>query len=65
MSVDQGMVRTEIIGLGGGIGRTALMAKGETLEYGELRITFDDFDLSDFDPEAGKKRSMSTSTIRT
>jgi cytochrome c-type biogenesis protein CcmF len=54
MSVDQGVVRVELLGLGGGIGRTAVLAKGESLSYGELAITFDDFDLSDFDPEAGK-----------
>jgi cytochrome c-type biogenesis protein CcmF len=54
MSVDQGVVRVELLGLGGGIGRTVMLSKGETLTYKELRITFDDFDLSDFDPEAGK-----------
>jgi cytochrome c-type biogenesis protein CcmF len=54
MSVDQGMVRIEILGLSGGIGRTAVLHKGETLSYEDLRIRFDDFDLSEFDPEAGK-----------
>jgi hypothetical protein len=54
MSVDQGLVRVELLGLGGGIGRTAVLHKGETLAYDGLKITFDDFDLSDFDPEAGK-----------
>jgi cytochrome c-type biogenesis protein CcmF len=54
MSVDQGVVRVELVGLGGGIGRTAVMSKSETLSYKDLRITFDDFDLSDFDPEAGR-----------
>jgi cytochrome c-type biogenesis protein CcmF len=54
MSVDQGVVRVEILGLGGGIGRTVVLAKGETLDYKGLKITFEDFDLSDFDPEAGK-----------
>jgi cytochrome c-type biogenesis protein CcmF len=54
MSVDQGVVRVEVLGLGGGVGRTATLAKGETLAYKDLSITFDDFDLSDFDPEAGK-----------
>ncbi len=54
MSVDQGVVRVELLGLGGGIGRTVVLSKGETLAYKELQITFDDFDLSDFDPEAGK-----------
>jgi hypothetical protein len=30
------------------------MSKGETLSYENLQIAFDDFDLSDFDPEAGR-----------
>jgi cytochrome c-type biogenesis protein CcmF len=54
MSVDQGVVRVEIVGLSGGIGRTVVMAKGETVNYKGLEIGFDDFDMSDFDPEAGK-----------
>ena len=54
MSVDQGVVRVEILGLGGGIGRTVVLAKGETRHYKGLEIVFDDFDLSDFAPEAGK-----------
>jgi cytochrome c-type biogenesis protein CcmF len=54
MSVDSGVVRAELVGLGGGVARTAVLAKGETMEYGDLRINFDDFDLSNFDPEAGK-----------
>jgi cytochrome c-type biogenesis protein CcmF len=54
MSVDRGEVRVEILGLGGGIGRTVVLAKGETLNYKGLDIVFDDFDMSDFDPEAGK-----------
>jgi cytochrome c-type biogenesis protein CcmF len=54
MSVDQGVVRVEVLGLGGGIGRTVTLAKGEALEYKGLEIAFDDFDMSDFDPEAGK-----------
>jgi hypothetical protein len=54
MSVDQGVVRVEILGLGGGIGRTVVLAKGENFNYKGFDITFDDFDMSDFDPEAGK-----------
>jgi len=54
MSVDQGVVRIEILGLGGGIGRTVVLAKGESLDYKGINIAFDDFDMSDFDPEAGK-----------
>ncbi len=54
MNVDSGMIRVEVLGLGGGIARTATMRKGETLAYENLKITFDDFDLSEFDPQAGK-----------
>ncbi len=54
MSVDQGVVRVEVTGLGGGVARTVVMSKGESLSYQGLEITFDDFDMSDFDPEAGK-----------
>jgi cytochrome c-type biogenesis protein CcmF len=54
MSVDQGMIRVELLGLGGGIARTAVLHKGESLAYDDLKITFAYFDLSDFDPEAGK-----------
>jgi cytochrome c-type biogenesis protein CcmF len=54
MSVDQGVVRVEILGLGGGVGRTEVLTKGESLTYEGLKIRFEDFDLSDFDPEAGK-----------
>ncbi len=54
MSVDQGVVRVEVVGLGGGVARTVVMSKGESLTYQGLEITFDDFDMSDFDPEAGK-----------
>ena len=54
MNVDSGLVRIEVLGLGGGIGRTAVMHKGETLTYENIKIRFDDFDMSDFDPDAGK-----------
>jgi len=54
MRVDQDVVQVEILGLGGGIGRTVVLAKGETLNYKGLNIAFNDFDMSDFDPEAGK-----------
>jgi cytochrome c-type biogenesis protein CcmF len=54
MSVDQGMIRVELLGLGGGVARTALLHKGEVLTYEGLKIRFDDFDLSEFDPDAGQ-----------
>jgi cytochrome c-type biogenesis protein CcmF len=54
MSVDQGMIRVELLGLGGGIARTEVLGKGESFAYDSMRVTFDNFDLSDFDPDAGK-----------
>jgi cytochrome c-type biogenesis protein CcmF len=54
MSVDQGLIRVELLGLGGGVARTAMLRKGETLSYEGLKIRFDDFDLSEFDPDAGQ-----------
>ncbi len=54
MSVDQGLVRVELLGLGGGFARTAMLSKGESLAYEGLNITFTDFDMSDFDPEANR-----------
>ncbi|MCP4899564.1 MAG: cytochrome c biogenesis protein CcsA [bacterium] len=53
MNASSGIVRVELLGLGGGIGRTALLSKGESLAYKDLRITFDDFDMSEFDPDSG------------
>jgi cytochrome c-type biogenesis protein CcmF len=54
MNASAGMIRVDLLGLGGGIGRTAVLKKGESLAYGDLRITFDDFDMSEFDPDAGQ-----------
>jgi len=54
MNVDSGLVRVELLGLGGGIGRTVVLGKSESVTYEGLAITFTDFDMSDFDPEAGK-----------
>ena len=54
MSVDAGVVRVELLGLGGGVARTAMLRKGQSLTYEDMRVKFADFDLSDFDPQAGK-----------
>ena len=54
MSVDQGLIRVELLGLGGGVARTAVLHKGEVLTYEAMKIRFADFDLSDFDPDSGK-----------
>ena len=54
MNVDSGLIRVEILGLGGGVARTAVLEKGVSVAYQNLQITFSDFDMTDFDPEAGK-----------
>ncbi len=54
MDASNGIVRLELLGLGGGIARTAVLHRGEAVRYKDTAVTFDDFDLSDFDPKAGK-----------
>jgi hypothetical protein len=49
-----GRIRLAVGGVGGGVARRASLHKGETLTYRGQTLTFDDFDLSDFDPQAGK-----------
>ena len=54
MNVDAGMIQAELLGLGGGVARTAVLAKDESLTYEGMRIHFAGFDMSGFDPEAGR-----------
>ncbi|MEN8164280.1 MAG: cytochrome c biogenesis protein CcsA [Acidobacteriota bacterium] len=54
MAVDAGRVQVELQGLGGGIGLERVVKIGESVTYQGMNITFDGFDLSEFDPEAGK-----------
>lgn len=54
MSVDSGKIRIELRGLGGGVGRQKVLRKGESLEYKGMKIRFENFDLSNFEPQAGK-----------
>jgi cytochrome c-type biogenesis protein CcmF len=49
-----GRVRLQVDGVGGGVAKRALMRKGDTLTYKGATLQFDDFDLSDFDPQANK-----------
>jgi cytochrome c-type biogenesis protein CcmF len=49
-----GRVRLRVDGVGGGVAKRAVMHRGETLTYRGAALKFDDFDLSDFDPQAGK-----------
>ncbi len=37
-----------------GVGTRAVLHKGASLDYRGVKLTFEDFDLSDFDPQAGK-----------
>ncbi len=54
MAVDAGRVQVELRGLGGGIGLDQIIKIDQKITYGGIDITFRGFDLSDFDPEAGK-----------
>jgi cytochrome c-type biogenesis protein CcmF len=50
-----GRVRLTLAGTGGeGAAMRASLHKGEKITYRGTTLTFDDFDLSDFDPQAGK-----------
>ena len=54
LNVGSESIQVELLGLGGGIARSQVLHKGESLSYSGMKITFQDFDLSDFDPQAGK-----------
>jgi cytochrome c-type biogenesis protein CcmF len=54
VNASQRRVRLSIGGIGGGVSKRAVLHSGETLAYKGVAIKFDDFDLSDFDPQAGK-----------
>jgi len=49
-----GRVRLQVEGVGGGVAKRAVLHRGETLTYRGVALKFDDFDLSEFDPQAGK-----------
>jgi cytochrome c-type biogenesis protein CcmF len=54
VNASAGRVRLEVSGVSSGVARRVSLRKGETLTYRGAALTFDDFDLSDFDPQAGK-----------
>ncbi len=54
MNASSGVVQVDLLGLGGGMARSATLHKGESFAYHGMKVTFSDFDLSDFDPQAGK-----------
>ena len=54
VNANAGRVRLAVSGLDVGVAKRVSLHKGETLTYRGVTLTFDDFDLSDFDPQAGK-----------
>jgi len=54
INANTGHVRLSVTGFGGGVAKSAVLHRGETLTYKGATLTFDDFDLSSFDPQAGK-----------
>lgn len=54
VNASQGRVRLRLNGLGGGAAARASLHPGESLTYKDATLTFDDFDMSDFDPDAGR-----------
>ncbi len=54
VNASSGRVRLSVGGVGGGVSKRAVLHGGESFTYKGEVIKFDDFDLSDFDPSAGK-----------
>jgi cytochrome c-type biogenesis protein CcmF len=54
VNASSGRVRLSVGGIGGGVSKRAVLHSGQTFSYRGDTIKFDDFDLSDFDPQAGK-----------
>jgi len=54
MNASAGIVQVELLGLGGGIARQAVLHRGESLSYKGFEIRFNDFDMKGFDPEHDK-----------
>jgi cytochrome c-type biogenesis protein CcmF len=54
INAGEGRVRLQFSGIGGGVAKRAELHPGDSMEYRGVKLTFDDFDLSDFDPQAGK-----------
>ncbi len=54
MNANTGHIRLSVTGFGVGVAKSAVLHRGETLTYKGIALKFDDFDLSDFDPQAGK-----------
>ncbi len=46
MDASRGLVRLELLGLGGGIARDVTLAKGESFRYGDLTVRFEGFEMA-------------------
>jgi cytochrome c-type biogenesis protein CcmF len=54
VNANAGRIRLRASGVSSGIAKRALLQPGQSLTYRGVTLTFDNFDLSDFDPQAGK-----------
>ena len=55
VDANTGRVFVQVAGIPAmGVGTRATLHKGGSLDYRGVKLTFQDFDLSDFDPEAGR-----------
>lgn len=54
VNASAGRIRLHVAGIPSGIAKRALLKPGQSLSYRGLTLTFDTFDLSDFDPQAGR-----------
>ncbi len=54
VNASAGRIRLHVTGVPSGIAKRAFLKPGQALTYRGVTLTFDTFDLSDFDPQAGK-----------
>jgi cytochrome c-type biogenesis protein CcmF len=54
LNANAGRVRLEVSGVSSGIAKRVSVRQGEALTYRGVTLTFDEFDLSDFDPQEGR-----------
>lgn len=60
-----GRIRLRVSGIPSGVAKRALLKPGQSLSYRGLTLTFDTFDLSDFDPQAGRINIGAVLKVRT
>lgn len=54
VNASAGRIRLHVAGIPSGVAKRAFLKPGQSLVYRGVTLTFDTFDLSDFDPQAGK-----------